>query len=175
MNSMNPRNIINRILHKLAYIAPGGYSLRVWLHRRRGANIGKNVWISQFVYIDELHPEAVTIGDNCTIGLRTSIFTHFYWGPRKSENGYREVVIGKDAFVGPHCLILPGVKVGEGAVIRGGSVITRDVPAHTFWGPPPAGPLGKVTVPLTPEHTYEEFIRGLRPIRKRRKALDVKR
>jgi len=72
---------------------PGGYTLRVWLHRGRGAKIGKNVWISQFVYIDELHPEAVTIQDNCTIGLRTSIFTHFYWGPRKSTNGYHEVVI----------------------------------------------------------------------------------
>ena len=140
----------------------------MWLHRRRGVKIGQNVWISQFVYIDELHPEAVTIGDNCTIGLRTSIFTHFYWGPRKAENGYSEVVIEKDAFIGPHCLILPGVKVGEGAVVRGGSVLTRDVPSYTFWGPPSAGPLGEVTVPLTREHTYEQFIRGLRPIRRKR-------
>lgn len=132
-----------------------------------GAKIGKNVWISQFVYIDELHPEAVRIGDNCTIGLRTSIFTHFYWGPRKPNNGYAEVVIEKNVFVGPHCLILPNVRIGEGAVIKGGTVVTRDVPPFTFWGPPAAGPLGRVTVPLTPEHTYEEFVRGLKLIRKR--------
>ena len=31
--------------------------------------MGRNVWISQFVYIDELHPADVEIGDNCTIGL----------------------------------------------------------------------------------------------------------
>jgi len=79
------------------------------------------------VYIDELHPEAVTIQDNCTIGLRTSIFTHFYWGPRKSTNGYHEVVIEKNIFIGPHCLILPDVRIGEGSVIKGGSVITRDI------------------------------------------------
>lgn len=157
-----------RILHKLAYIAPGGYTLRPMLHRKRGARIGKNVWISQYVYIDELHPEAITIMDNTTIGLRTSIFTHLYWGPRRSGNEYLEVIIEKNVFVGPHCLILPGVHIGEGAVIRGGSVISRDVPAFTFWGPPPAGPLARVTVPLTPEHSYEEFVRGLKPLRKSR-------
>lgn len=160
-------NLFNRFLHKLAYVIPGGYAIRPQLHRIRGAKIGKNVWISQYVYIDELHPEAVTIGDNSTIGLRTSIFTHLYWGSRRPENGYSEVVIEKDAFIGPHCLILPGVRIGEGAVIKGGSVITRDVPPLTFWGPPATGPIGRVTVPLTSEHTYEEFVKGLKPIRKK--------
>ena len=161
-------DIVNRILHKMAQLSPGGYTLRVWLHRKRGVRIGKNVWISQYVYIDELHPEAVTIGDNASIGIRTSIFAHFYWGSRKSRNGYKEVTIGKNSFVGPHCLILPGVTIGEGAVIRGGSVVAKDVPPFTFWGSPTGGPLGRVTIPLTAEHSYEEFVRGLRPIRKKK-------
>jgi acetyltransferase-like isoleucine patch superfamily enzyme len=136
------------------------------LHRKRSARIGKNVWISQHVYIDELHPEAVTIMDNVTIGLRTSIFTHFYLGPRQSAAAYSPVIIEKDVFIGPHCLILPGVRIGEGTVIRGGTVVSRDVPPFTFWGPPPAGPLARITVPLTPEHSYFEFMRGLKPVRK---------
>jgi acetyltransferase-like isoleucine patch superfamily enzyme len=152
-------------MHKLAYIAPGGYTLRPMLHRKRGAHIGKNVWISQYVYIDELHPEAITILDNTTIGLRTSIFSHLYWGPKKFGEDYSEVIIGKNVFVGPHCLILPGVRIGEGAVIKGGTVVSRDIPPFTFWGPPPSGPIGRVTVPLTPEHTYNEFVQGLKPIR----------
>ena len=160
--------MIKRILHQLAYIAPGGYTLRPLLHRKRGAHIGRNVWISQYVYIDELHPEAITISDNTTIGLRTSIFAHFYWGPKRAGGDYSEVIIGKNVFVGPHCLILPGVHIGEGTVVKGGTVVSRDIPPFTFWGPPPAGPLGRVTVPLTPEHTYEEFIQGLKPIRKPR-------
>jgi acetyltransferase-like isoleucine patch superfamily enzyme len=128
--------------------------------------IGHNVWISQLVHIDELHPEAVSIGDNCTIGLRTSIFTHFYWGPRRNGD-YGYVAIEDNVYIGPHCLILPNVRIGEGAVIKGGSVVTRNVPPGVYWGPPSAGPLGHVNVPLTPEHSYKEFVQGLRPFRKR--------
>src|SRR5512141_2088778 len=95
--------VVNRVLNKLAYLAPGGYTLRPWLHSLRGVKLGRRVWISQYVYIDELHPEALTIEDNVTIGLRSSIFTHFYWGHRRSCSDFREVVIGRDAFIGPHC------------------------------------------------------------------------
>lgn len=154
-------NMLGRLVQKVAFFVPGGDSVRPWLHRLRGANIGHNVWIGLLVYMDELHPEAVTIGDNCTIGLRTSIFTHFYWGPRRPKaNG--KVVIGKDVFVGPHCVILPNVTIGEGAVIRAGTVVSRNVPAHTFWGAPPAEALGIAEVPLTAEHSYAEFARGVR-------------
>ncbi len=159
-------HLLNRVLNKIAYIAPGGYSLRPRLHRLRGVKMGRNVWISQYVYIDELHPEAVTIGDNVTIGLRTSIFTHMYYGKRRPEGGHKDVVIEKDVFIGPHCLILPGVHVGEGSVVKGGSVLTRNVPAHVFWGPAEPTAIAKVTIPLTAEHSYEEFVRGLRPIRR---------
>ena len=159
-------NIKNRILHKLASIAPGGDSLRPWLHRWRGVEIGKNVWISQYVYIDELHPDGLSIGDNCTIGLRTSIFTHFYWGPRKANN-QGKVVIEKNVFIGPHCVILPNVTIGEGSVIKAGSVVSSNIPPNIFYGSPPAAPLAAVTVPLTREYSYHEFLMGLRPIRKK--------
>jgi carbonic anhydrase/acetyltransferase-like protein (isoleucine patch superfamily) len=161
---------LQRFLLRLAYAVPGGYTVRPALHRLRGTRLGNNVWISQQVYIDEIHPEAVTIGNNCTIGLRTSIFTHFYWGPRRSNEDSGPVVIEDDVFVGPHCVILPGVHIGRGAVIRAGTVVTRNVPAETFWGAPAAEPLAHATVPLTPERNYEEFVAGLRPMRRKRKA-----
>ncbi len=158
-------NLLRRVLHILAFMGPGGESLRPWLHRVRGVKVGSHVWISHFVYIDDVHPEEVTIGDNCTIGLRTSIFAHLYWGSKKPQSNGK-VIIEKDVFIGPHCVILPNVRIGEGAVIKAGTVVSRNVPAHAFWGNAPAEALGTATVPLTAEHTYEEFVGGIRLRRK---------
>jgi len=157
-------NSFKHFLHKLARFLPGGYSIRPFLHRLRGVKIGKNVWISQYVYLDDANPENISIGDNCTIGLNSSIYTHFYWGPQQ-KNIASHVIIEDEVFIGPHCLILPNTHIGKGAVIKGGTVVTGKVPANTLWGLPDAGPLAKVTVPLTAAHSYEEFVRGLRSIK----------
>ena len=164
--------LLGRIIGKIALFAPGGFSVRPWLQRLRGVAIGKNVWISQYVYIDEIHPEDVIIGDNCVIGLRTSIISHIYSGPRKPV-GNGKVVIEKDVFIGPHCVILPNVRIGEGAVIRAGTVVTRNIPAHTFWGAPVGEALGTVGVPLTPDHTYAEFLNGLKLRVKKQKTFSA--
>jgi acetyltransferase-like isoleucine patch superfamily enzyme len=158
------------ILAKFAYVVPGGAKLRPTLHRWRGVRLGRNVWIAPYVYLDELYPEAITIGNNCTIGLRTSIFSHFHWGARLDTGGFKPVVLEDDVFIGPHCVILPGVRIGTGSVIKAGSVITRNVPPHVFWSDAGSRPVSEVTVPLTAEHGYDEFVRGLRPIRAPKKV-----
>ncbi len=84
MNKICNYNFFNRILHKLAFLGPGGFRLRPFLHRLRGVYIGNTVWISRYVYIDKLHSDSVTIGDNASIGMRTSIIAHFYWGCRRA-------------------------------------------------------------------------------------------
>ncbi len=160
------QGLVQRVLHRISYSVPGGYSIRPWLHRLRGAVIGKNVWISRMVYIDELHPEAVTIGDDSSIGIRTSIITHFYWGPRRTTESAGKVVIGNEVFVGPHCVILPGVTIGQGSVIQAGTVVTRDVPPGVLFGYQKAVPLARAEVALTHKASYEEFVRGLRPVRR---------
>ncbi len=161
------KNFCKRFLLLCAFILPLGNSLRPQLHRLRGVKVGKNVWIGKLVYIDELHPENVVIGDNSAINYRTTIYTHMYFGP-KQKNHTGKVIVGKNVFIGPHCLILPDVTIGDGAVIKGGTVVSRNVPPNTLWGLPNAGPLAKVTVPLTPGHTYEEFIKGIQPIRRKK-------
>lgn len=158
--------ILSRFLQTFAYILPFGNSLRPALHRLRGVNIGKNVWISKYVYIDENHPECITIGDNSTIGLRTSIISHTYFGLPKKNNP-NKVIIGKNVYVGPHCLILPNVRIGDGSVIKGGTVVTRNVPPNTMWGIPSAEPLAVVNIPLTLNTSYDEFLKGLRPLHKK--------
>lgn len=156
------KNTCQRLLRKIAYTVPGGSTIRPMLHKMRGVHIGKDVWISQYVYIDEIHPEAVFIGDNTTIGIGTMIVAHFYWGPRKSD-GAGKVVIENDVFVGPNCVILPNIHIGKEAVIQAGTVVSRNIPPGTLWGAPKAGPIAKVTVPLTKQFSYDRFSKGLKP------------
>jgi acetyltransferase-like isoleucine patch superfamily enzyme len=144
-------NLSDGFFNILAFVGPGGETLRPWLHRVRGVRVERHVWISHFVYIDDLHPEEISIGDDCTIGLSTSIFAHLYWGFKKPQGNGR-VVIEKDVFVGPHCVILPNFRIGEGAVIKVGAVASRNVSPHAFCGAPSAEPLGTATVPLTLDH-----------------------
>lgn len=159
---------VQTILSRLAMMLPGGSTVRPCLQRWRGVKMGRGVWLSQQVYLDELYPEAITIGEDCAIAYRCSIFSHFHRGTRKESGGARPVVIENGVFIGPHCVVLPGVRIGEGSVIKAGSVITRNVPPHVFWGADSGRPLAEVTVPLTPGNTYEDFMRGLKPIRPRR-------
>ena len=150
-------------LGKLAMVSPGGTNIRPRLQRWRGVRVGTGVWLGLYVSIDELHPEALSIGNNCTIGMRTTILTHFYWGPAQpASNG--TVVIEDDVFVGPHCVILPNVRIGEGAVIQAGTVVSQNVPPRTLWGAAAAGPLASATVPLTGAHGYAGFVRGLKSL-----------
>jgi acetyltransferase-like isoleucine patch superfamily enzyme len=156
-------DIYQRTLRRIAYHAPGGFRIRPNLHRLRGVTIGKNVWISQYVYIDEIHPESIYIGDNVSIGIGSLIIAHFYWGPRRASNT-GTVTIENDVFIGPHCVVLPGVTIGHGAVIGAGTVISRNVPAKTLWASPKANAIAEVTVPLTHDYSYEQFSKGIRPL-----------
>ena len=50
------------LLNRLAFVCPGGYSLRPALQRWRGVAMGKRVCLGLYVYIDDLHPAALSIG-----------------------------------------------------------------------------------------------------------------
>ncbi|TCR61673.1 sugar O-acetyltransferase [Bosea sp. BK604] len=76
---------------------------------------------------------AVTIGDKTQIGPGVQILTADH--PRDAaerrsglEFG-RPVTIGRNVWIGGGALILPGVRIGDDAIIGAGSVVTRDVPA----------------------------------------------
>jgi acetyltransferase-like isoleucine patch superfamily enzyme len=70
----------------------------------------------------------LTIGNNVNFSSEVMIWTaqHDYRSPT-FETDFKPVVIGDYAWLGPRCIILPGVTVGEGAVVAAGAVITKDV------------------------------------------------
>ncbi|MCD4669690.1 MAG: acyltransferase [Actinomycetia bacterium] len=157
-------NTMKRLLGKFAFFAPGGFSLRPWLHKTRGVTIGENVWISQYVYIDEVHPENVIIKNNVGIGLRTTIFAHFYWGNYQEGKKVGKVIIEDNVYIGPHCVILHDVTIGEGSVIAAGTVVTKNVPPGVLYGNPSPAPLAKVTRPLVYGVSHKDFLLGLRKL-----------
>jgi len=151
------RGLTQRSLQLLARIIPGGENLRVILHRARGVNIGKGVFISQDVVLETAYPDLITIEDRAWIGMRTMIIAHFH----ELRKGVR---IESDAFVGPGVIILPDVVIGRGAVVTAGSVVTRSVPPMTVVQGNPAVPVARTGIPLGPEVTHREFSRQLKPI-----------
>lgn len=51
------------------------------------------------------------------------------------------VIVGNDVWIGHAAILLPGVTVGDGAVIAAGAVVSRDVPPYTIVGGVPARPI----------------------------------
>lgn len=87
----------------------------------------------------------VQIGSDCMISEQCLIYSHNHKFDRKDipigEQGYQEdepVVIGDDVWVGGRVTILPGVHIGNGAIIGAGSVVTKDVAPHTIVAGNPA-------------------------------------
>lgn len=155
------RRVANRILHMLSRFLPGSMTVRPFLHRLRGVNIYGKIFIGDDVYIENEYPECVEIHDGAEICLRTTIIAHIR-GPGK-------IVIGKKVFIGANCVITasPGrtLTIGEGSVLTASTTVTTSVPPYTLWGGEKSKPIAKVTVPFTPEVSYDTFVRALLPLK----------
>ena len=81
--------------------------------------------------------EKIQIGDNCAISHDVTIMdsnAHRLNGEIKKE----PIIIENNVWIGTKVTILPGVKIGEGAVIAAGSLINKDIPKNTLVGGMPA-------------------------------------
>lgn len=86
--------------------------------------------------------ERITVGDRVLIGAQAMILTSTHeLGPKERRAGpvtRSPVVIENGAWIGARSVILPGVTIGEGAVVNPGSVVNKDVPPNTRVGGIPA-------------------------------------
>lgn len=77
----------------------------------------------------------ITLGDQVTLGHQVLIITTTHQlGPREHRAGdvvRNPVKVENGAWIGSRCVILPGVTIGEGAIVEPGSVVTKDVAPHT--------------------------------------------
>jgi len=109
-------------------------SLRVknFLYRNfLGMKLGKQTSLALMVMPDTMFPERITIGDNSVIGFNTTILAHEYL---IEEYRLGDVVIGSNVMVGANSTILPGVTIGDGAIVSAMTLVHRDVPAGCLAG-----------------------------------------
>lgn len=146
--------MIKRKLFKfLAKMSPG-YGFRIWLLRNCNYEIGKEVFIGEdLIIVDDLKDRLnyLLIEDRVSIAPRVTLVLHTkpnwsriadYVDSRKGK-----ITIRQDAWLGAGAVILPGVEIGEGAVVGANSVVTRDVPPYTVVGGIPAKKIKTVPVP----------------------------
>ncbi len=107
-------------------------SWKNWLYRTfLRMEVGDRTAVALMVMMDIMFPEYIKIGDNCVIGYNTTILAHEYL---VDEYRLGEVHIGNGVLVGANSTILPGVVIGDGAVVAAGTLVHKDVPPGAFVG-----------------------------------------
>ena len=94
--------------------------------------------------------ESVTIGAHTLLAPNVFITDHTHnhaKAQRLDQQGSRvtPVVIGADAWIGAHAVVLAGVTIGDGAIVGAGAVVTKDVPPYAIVAGVPARVIGSRT------------------------------
>jgi acetyltransferase-like isoleucine patch superfamily enzyme len=113
----------NGIVIMAARHAPS-LALKRWLFRCIGMAVGKDVSFAWQVTPDLFFPEMIGVGNNSIIGYNTTILAHEYL---LREWRVGPVQIGSNVTIGANCTILPGVVIGDGAVVSAMSLVNKDV------------------------------------------------
>ncbi|CAH0497199.1 DapH/DapD/GlmU-related protein [Novosphingobium sp. CECT 9465] len=118
--------------------------------------IGNNTAINRFCYLDGRGP--LYIGNNVNVSHYTLIhtLTHIVNSPYFHAQ-QRPVAIMDDAWIGARAIILPGVTIGQGAVVAAGAVVSRDVPPYAIVSGNPAQVVGERTRDLRYKTRYFPF------------------
>lgn len=149
------------------------HRFRQCAYRGMGMTIGNDTAI--FRDVEVLHPSAISIGAHCVIGWwcildgrggltigdnvnisgQTVIHTAAHDFRSAGFEAYRAPVVIEDrVWLATRSMILPGVRVGEGAVVAAGAVVTKDVPPFTVVGGVPAVELGRRDTALDYQLSY---------------------
>jgi acetyltransferase-like isoleucine patch superfamily enzyme len=110
---------------------------RAEFYRPEAISVGEFCTIGDSCFLDGR--ETIVMGDCVNIGSHVTIYTrqHDVDSPDFAETG-GPVTIGSYAWLGSHSIVLPGVTIGQGAVVAAGAVVTRDVAPYTMVAGVPA-------------------------------------
>lgn len=137
------RIFLQKSLHILARFCIHG-GLRNALYRAMGISIGRHVFIGLDTWLDDQFPELILLEDDVVISFRVTVVVHDdarrmdRVEAGQADGTVAPVVFRRGCYLGAGSLVLPGVTVGERAVVAAGAVVTRDVPPGTIVAGVPA-------------------------------------
>jgi acetyltransferase-like isoleucine patch superfamily enzyme len=114
----------------------------VWIMSGRGLKLGDDVDLALGVVVTT--HGGVQIGHRTLVGYRAQILSSNHRIPAGRDPiffaGHESapIRIGNDVWIGAHAIVLPGVTIGDGAVVAAGSIVNRDVPPYEIVGGVPA-------------------------------------
>ncbi|WP_338778443.1 acyltransferase [Metabacillus sp. FJAT-52054] len=121
----------NFIVIQLARYTPF-LGMKNWMYRTfLGVKTGEQTSFALMVMLDVMFPEKIQVGRNSVIGYNTTILAHEYL---IKEYRLGDVIIGDEVMIGANSTILPGVTIGNGAIVSAGTLVHKDVPAGAFAG-----------------------------------------
>lgn len=114
--------------------------IRPWVLRKIGCHVGKDVFIGSRVWIDAGHADLIHIEDHAHVTGLTVLLCHkrelsgYCRGDDYAKLPYKtgEIHLGRGCSTGTGTLVMPGVTIGEGAIVGAGSLVTKDIPAWTI-------------------------------------------
>lgn len=140
-----PQKFFILLVYHYAYssliLEPLNYkTIRAKCWQLTGCKMGKNIGIGRHIDFDYGNAEKITIEDNVLIAHGCSFLCHKrdnsknYIGKNPHSLPYiiEGITLKQYCQIGTNAMIMPGVTVGEGAVVGAGSLVTKDVPAWTI-------------------------------------------
>lgn len=120
--------------------------LRPFFLRKLGCKVGKGVFVGDHVVVDENHADLITLEDRVHVASGTRLLchqrdlSHYCIGDDYAKLGYRlaPIHMKQGSLVGMESFVMPGVTIGEGAIVGAGSLVTKDVPDWTIAAGRPA-------------------------------------
>jgi acetyltransferase-like isoleucine patch superfamily enzyme len=120
----------------------------VWLGDEQGSiQLAERVYVGSYVFLGTYNHK-LQIGENSMIGANCYIITENHGKERGNvpfnQQGFygADVVIGRNVWLGCHVVVLPGVTIGDNAIVGAGAVVTKNIPANETWAGVPAKKIG---------------------------------
>ena len=140
-----PLHFKRRWVYKIAGVKIGkGSVIHMWCNffNPRGVTIGEDTIIGDHAFLDGRAP--LTIGSHVDIASQVLIYNSKHDINDPNFIPVNEPVVIEDyVFIGPRAIIQPGVKIGRGAIVAAGAVVTHDVPPFAIVGGVPAEIIGE--------------------------------